>query len=200
MNSGIIPNLMRSSVRAIARSSSLSSLAVAILAPKPRPRCPTRRRTMSSSPLNAPVQTNRMSVVSILDQLLLRAVARAVGRDRRGLAFEDLEQRLLHAFAGDVARSARARRPCARSCRSRRCRRCRGWLSRRRCRRCGTVSSRPWQRRRQRRQHLIDEIGAQGRVTTINHRTARPQRDTTDLLGAGIQRRQPGIGPGEPEL
>ena len=45
-----------------------------------------------------------------LDQLLLRAVARAVGRDRRVLALEDLEQRLLHALARDVARH---RRPAA---------------------------------------------------------------------------------------
>src|SRR5262249_19375378 len=38
-----------------------------------------------------------------LDQFLLRAVARTVGRDGGGLALEDLEQRLLHALAGDVA-------------------------------------------------------------------------------------------------
>src|ERR1044071_9558087 len=42
-----------------------------------------------------------------LDQLLLRAVARAVGRDRRGLALEDLEQRLLDALTGHVARRRR---------------------------------------------------------------------------------------------
>src|SRR5207244_2483256 len=38
-----------------------------------------------------------------LDQLLLRPVARAVRGDRGGLAFEDLEQRLLDALAGHVA-------------------------------------------------------------------------------------------------
>ena len=38
-----------------------------------------------------------------LDQLLLRAIARAVRRDGGGLALEDLEQRLLHALARDVA-------------------------------------------------------------------------------------------------
>ena len=42
-----------------------------------------------------------------LDELLLRAIARAIRRDRRGLALEDLEQRLLHAFAGHVARRRR---------------------------------------------------------------------------------------------
>src|SRR5262249_59322989 len=39
-----------------------------------------------------------------LDQLLLRAIARAVGRDGREFSFEDLEERLLHTLAGDVAR------------------------------------------------------------------------------------------------
>ncbi len=42
-----------------------------------------------------------------LDELLLRPVARAIRRDRRGLALEDLEQRLLHAFARDIARRRR---------------------------------------------------------------------------------------------
>src|SRR5262249_37962563 len=42
-----------------------------------------------------------------LDELLLRPVARAVGRDGRGLALEDLEERLLHALARDVARRRR---------------------------------------------------------------------------------------------
>src|SRR6185295_9289145 len=42
-----------------------------------------------------------------LDQLLLRPVARAVRGDRGRLALEDLEQRLLHALAGDIARRRR---------------------------------------------------------------------------------------------
>ena len=37
-----------------------------------------------------------------LDELLVRVLAPALGRHRRGRALEDLEQRLLHAFTGDV--------------------------------------------------------------------------------------------------
>src|SRR5262245_23427999 len=42
-----------------------------------------------------------------LDILLLRMLASALRRHRRDRALEDLQQRLLHAFAGDVARDAR---------------------------------------------------------------------------------------------
>ena len=38
-----------------------------------------------------------------LDELLVRVLAPALGRHRGGRALEDLEQRLLHALAGDVA-------------------------------------------------------------------------------------------------
>src|SRR5215510_5317762 len=101
-----MPNLTKSSVRALRRSESLSESCVLMLAPKPSPRSPTRRRTMSSRPLNAPVQMNRMSVVSIWISSCW-AVARAVRGDRGRTTFEDLEQRLLHAFARDVARGRR---------------------------------------------------------------------------------------------
>ena len=40
-----------------------------------------------------------------LDKLLLRVLASALGRDIRDRALEELEQRLLHALAGDVARN-----------------------------------------------------------------------------------------------
>jgi len=46
------------------RSSFFDCSDFSMLAPKPNPRWPTRRRTSSSTPLKAPVQTNRMSVVS----------------------------------------------------------------------------------------------------------------------------------------
>ena len=45
-----------------------------------------------------------------LDVFLLRMLAAALRRNRRDRALEDLEQRLLHAFAGDVARDARVLR------------------------------------------------------------------------------------------
>ena len=45
-----------------------------------------------------------------LDVFLLRVLAAALRRNRRDRALEDLEQRLLHAFAGHVARDARVLR------------------------------------------------------------------------------------------
>ena len=42
-----------------------------------------------------------------LDELLVRVLAPALRRHRRGRALEDLQQRLLHAFARDVARDRR---------------------------------------------------------------------------------------------
>ena len=42
-----------------------------------------------------------------LDELLVRVLAAALRRHRRGRALEDLQQRLLHALAGDVARDRR---------------------------------------------------------------------------------------------
>ena len=42
-----------------------------------------------------------------LDELLVRVLAPALGRHRRGRAFEDLEQRLLHALTRHVARDRR---------------------------------------------------------------------------------------------
>src|SRR3569623_1323929 len=47
-----------------ARSSFFDCSGFSMLAPKPRPRSPVRRRTISSMPLKAPVHTNSMSVVS----------------------------------------------------------------------------------------------------------------------------------------
>ena len=109
MNSGIMPYLMRSSVRASARSSSLSmSFFAERVAPKPRP---LLTDAAADDVLEAVERAgaDEQDVGRVdLDQLLLRAIARAVRRDRRVLAFEDLEQRLLHAFAADVPRHRRA--------------------------------------------------------------------------------------------
>src|SRR5213080_2832483 len=64
-NSGISPNLRRSSVcTSCRRSLMLRSSLRRISAPKPIPLTPMRRRMMSSSPTKAPPQTNRMLVVS----------------------------------------------------------------------------------------------------------------------------------------
>jgi len=58
-----------------------------------------------SRPLNAPPQMNRILVVSNLEEFLLRMLcAPPLWRHRRGRAFHQLEQRLLHALARHVAR------------------------------------------------------------------------------------------------
>ncbi len=60
-----------------------------------------------SSPSNAPPQMNRMSLVLIWMYSCCGMLPTALRRHRGDGALEDLEQRLLHAFARDVARDAR---------------------------------------------------------------------------------------------
>ena len=55
-------------------------------------------------------------------EFLVRMLAAAGGRNVGDGAFEQLEQRLLDTFAGDVAGDGGVSRPCGRSCRFRRCR------------------------------------------------------------------------------
>ena len=57
-----------------------------------------------------------------LDVFLMRVLAAALRRHIGDRALDDLEQRLLHALAGDIAGDAMGCRTCGRSCRSRRCR------------------------------------------------------------------------------
>jgi hypothetical protein len=59
---------------------------------------------MRSSPTNAPPQMNRMSLGVHADVFLLGMLAAALRRHVANRAFEDLQQRLLHAFARNVAR------------------------------------------------------------------------------------------------
>jgi hypothetical protein len=66
---------------------------------------PVRRSIVFSRPTNAPPQMNRMLVVS--EELLVRVLAAALGRHARDGPLEDLQQRLLHALARDVARDRR---------------------------------------------------------------------------------------------
>ena len=65
-----------------------------------------RRAMILSRPANEPPQMKSTFVVSI-EELLVRVLAPALGRHRRDGAFEDLQQRLLDALAGDVARDRR---------------------------------------------------------------------------------------------
>jgi hypothetical protein len=86
-------------VRTARRSESLSSSWPPIAAPNPRP-------ALADAPPDDVLDAvegagaDEQDVGRVdLDELLLRPVARAIGRDGRGLALEDLEQGLLHALA-----------------------------------------------------------------------------------------------------
>ena len=104
MNSGMSPNLTMSS-GSTWRKSSMSPLRLDSTGwLKPIDFLPSRRSMISSSPANAPPQMNRMFDGVDVDELLVRVLAPALGRHARDGAFEDLEQRLLHALARDVAR------------------------------------------------------------------------------------------------
>ena len=61
---------------------------------------------MSSRPEGAAADEQDVGRVD-LEELLLRMLAAALGRHRCGGALDDLEQRLLYAFAAHVARDGR---------------------------------------------------------------------------------------------
>ncbi|SKU54208.1 Uncharacterised protein [Mycobacteroides abscessus subsp. abscessus] len=66
MNSGMSPNLIRSSGMTSAKWSVVSISALDLTsAPKPRPRLPTRSETIFSRPANAPATMKSTLVVSI---------------------------------------------------------------------------------------------------------------------------------------
>ena len=101
MNSGMMPNLSMSSGITLASTSSLTALG-----DRPQVRAeaqPGARRcavsTICSSPANAPPQMNRMLVVSIVDELLVRVLAAALRRDVGDGALKDLQQGLLDTLA-----------------------------------------------------------------------------------------------------
>ncbi len=57
-----------------------------------------------SNPTNAPPQMNRIFARVHADVFLLRMLAPALRRHVADRPFQDFQQRLLHAFAGNVAR------------------------------------------------------------------------------------------------
>ena len=103
MNSGISPNLCRSSGR-----TSLNRLRSSPLlcsgAPKPMPCLPTRLRDDVFEPRESAGDDEQHVRGVDLDELLVRVLASALRRNRGDRALEDLQQRLLHALARDVAR------------------------------------------------------------------------------------------------
>ena len=82
---------------------SARSLGVCSSEPKPRPFLPLRDSMSFSRPANAPPTMNSTFVVSIWMNSWCGCLRPPCGRDRGGGALEDLQQRLLHALAGDVA-------------------------------------------------------------------------------------------------
>ena len=109
MNSGMMPNLSMSSGMTLARMSSvLRSETARRWAPKPRPE---RAGALLDDLLQAGegAAADEQDVGGVdLDELLVRVLAPALGRDVGPRALEDLEQRLLDALAGDVAGDRRA--------------------------------------------------------------------------------------------
>ena len=71
---------------------------------KPITCLPSRRWMIFSRPTNAPPQMNKMSARVHADVFLLRMLASALRRHIANRAFQNFQQRLLHAFAGNVAR------------------------------------------------------------------------------------------------
>ena len=74
---------------------------------KPMVCVPTRRAITFSRPTKAPPQMNRMLVVSTGREFLMRMLAAALRRNIGDGAFQDLQQRLLHAFARNIAGDGR---------------------------------------------------------------------------------------------
>jgi hypothetical protein len=105
-NSGIRPNLIRSSGSTSASSLPISALRSLLLtlAPKPMPPASVLRCWMIlSRPANAPPHDEQDVAGVDLQELLLRVLAPALRRHAGDGALDQLEQRLLHALARHVA-------------------------------------------------------------------------------------------------
>jgi len=100
---GKSPYLMRSSGSTVLRISLMSLPFFRLLtsAPKPMPLFSERLRMIFSRPSNAPPQMTGCWCVH-LHEVLLGCCGPPWRRHRRDRPFDQLEQRLLHAFAGDV--------------------------------------------------------------------------------------------------
>ena len=102
-NSGMSPNFRRSSGSTARRISPTSfSSERRTSAPNPMPWLPVRFSMIFSTP-GERATADEQDVGGVdLDELLVRVLAPTLWRHRRGGALQDLQQRLLHAFAGDV--------------------------------------------------------------------------------------------------
>ena len=102
MNSGMRPNLCRSSGQHLAEQVEVASLSCSG-APKPMPCLPTRRRDDVFEPGERAGDDEQHVRRVDLDELLVRVLATALRRHRRDRALEDLQERLLDALARDIA-------------------------------------------------------------------------------------------------
>ena len=103
MNSGIRPNLIRSSGSTSRMTSSSHLLAVAHLGAEPDALAADAALDDLVEAGERPAADEQDVRGVDLDELLVRVLAPALGRHRGRGALEDLEQRLLHALARDVA-------------------------------------------------------------------------------------------------
>ncbi len=78
---------------------------------KPSVFLPVRRSIIFSRPTNAPPHEQDVRRID-LEELLMRVLPPALGWHVGDGSFEDLEERLLHAFTRDVSRDRRGFRPC----------------------------------------------------------------------------------------
>ena len=105
MNSGMSPNLCRSSGSTWPSSTPVSCFAASLRsAPKPTPFLPDAVADDLLEPDERAAEDEQDVRRVDLDELLLRVLAAALRRHGRLRALEDLEQRLLHALARHVAR------------------------------------------------------------------------------------------------
>ncbi len=108
MNSGIRPNLRRSSgSTSLSTASESRSLAMRMSALNPTPFFPMRLSMIFSMPGERAAADEEDVRGVDLDELLVRVLAAALGRHRGRGALEDLQQRLLHTLARDVTRDRR---------------------------------------------------------------------------------------------
>ena len=106
MNSGMSPNFSRSSGMT-SEKRSVSSRGVCSCAPKPMPPLADPRADDLVEPGERAAHDEEHVRRVDLDELLVRVLAAALRRHRGRRALEDLQQRLLHALARDVARDRR---------------------------------------------------------------------------------------------
>ena len=131
INSGIRPNLIRSSVSIICQNfTDAVFVLLTTLAPNPM----SFGSETPPDDLVQPVKSAAADKKDIggidFDKILLGMFSAAFGRDTGRRAFNNFQQGLLNAFTGNIPGDGRVVRLCWRFCRFHRCRQFRAWLFR----------------------------------------------------------------------